>query len=64
MSIYTKLIFAAIWLGCVICIMNLAEFIGLAFGIFIVYLLLRFVIPLVAVKGDGARGNSNAKTVG
>lgn len=64
MSIYTKLIFAAIWLGCVICIINLAEFIGLAFGIFIAYLVLRFAIPLVGGKGDGARGNPNAKTVG
>ena len=65
MSIYTKLFLAAIWLGCIICICNLAEFIGLAFNIFIVYLLLRLVASLVASKTEGGRGTPlTAKTVG
>lgn len=65
MSIYTKLILAAIWLGCVICICNLAEFIGLAFNIFIGYLLLRLIVASVVSKSDSAHGTSlTTKTVG
>lgn len=65
MSIFTKLILAAIWLGCVICICNLAEFIGLAFHIFVVYLALRLAASLLASKTEGGRNTPlTAKTVG
>lgn len=65
MPIFTKLLLAVIWLGCIICVYNLAEFIGLAFNFFIVYLVLRSAASLIANKAEGGHSAPlTAKTVG
>lgn len=60
MSIYTKLFMAMIWLGCILCICSLAEFIGLAIKLVIAFFVLRFVLSVVCGTGEPAKGATSS----